>query len=407
MKRVLFVDDEPHILEGLRDRLRRQREKWVMTFVGSGQEALAVLRAGPVDVIVTDMRMPQMDGATLLRRIQDDYPGVVRIVLSGHAELETALRAVPVAHQFLTKPCDAGLLENVIERACNLKHLINDEVVRRIVGKIEKLPSLPRVYSTLVGMLAKEDVSLKDVARVVKQDIAMTAKILQIVNSAFFGLSRTVSEIEDAIAYLGFSTVKQVVLAADVFRVAGDHPVVGGLSLDGVQRHSLLAAGVAARFFDDRRMREEAFSAALLHDIGKLLLAAELPSYVQQVVSTMGSEGIPMNEAEERLSGVSHAEVGAYLLGLWGLPYPIVEAVANHHRPERVEQQSFDILAAVHVADVLANEFTGPVVAGDRTVRTTVNHLYLERLGVGGRFEAWHEMAEAQAACLPLEQSPG
>src|ERR1700690_3600413 len=120
MRRVLFVDDEPQILEGLRHRLHRQRKQWEMLFAESGKAALKILAHEPVDVIITDMRMPQMDGATLLTKVKELYPRVVRIVLSGHAELETALRAVPVAHQFLNKPSEPGVIEGVVERACNL-----------------------------------------------------------------------------------------------------------------------------------------------------------------------------------------------------------------------------------------------------------------------------------------------
>ncbi len=116
-KTVLFVDDELNVLEGLRTRLHRQRSKWEMVFVQSGREALERLAQGDVDVLVTDMRMPEMDGVTLLKRAQEEYPRVVRIVLSGHAELEAALRAIHVAHQFLSKPCEAGVIENVVERA--------------------------------------------------------------------------------------------------------------------------------------------------------------------------------------------------------------------------------------------------------------------------------------------------
>lgn len=149
MKHILFVDDEPMILEGLQNMLRRKRKKWKMVFVLGGEKAIEALEAEPFDVIVTDMRMPGMDGATLLKEVQRKYKKTVRIVLSGYSEMESALRAVPVAHQFLSKPCKAELLDSVIERACHLQDLVDDETLVKTIGKIETLPPLPRMYTAL------------------------------------------------------------------------------------------------------------------------------------------------------------------------------------------------------------------------------------------------------------------
>lgn len=109
-KRVLFVDDEQEVLEGLRNLLRRNRHEWDMVFALGGYEALAELSRGTVDVVVTDMRMPGMDGAQLLAQVKTVSPSTARLVLSGHAEKEAILRALPVAHQFLSKPCGGGTL---------------------------------------------------------------------------------------------------------------------------------------------------------------------------------------------------------------------------------------------------------------------------------------------------------
>ncbi len=396
-KNILFVDDEPQILEGLRHRLRRQRRKWKMGFVGGGHEALERLREEPIDVIVTDMRMPQMDGAELLKRVQEEFPGIVRLVLSGHAELETAMRAVPVAHQFLNKPCDAGLLENVVERACSLHALVNDEIVRDTIGKIETLPSMPAVYNRLMAALAAEKTSLQDVTQILEQDMALCAKLLQIANSAFFRLPRTITRIEEAVSYLGFNTIKQVVLAAEVFG-EDESTTVGGLSLEALQKHSLLVASIASSMFDDMQLREDAFVAALLHDIGVLLLIHELPDHLTGVLDDVRATGEPMFAVEEKMAGVTHAEVGAYLLGLWGLPYPVIEAVANHHAPGRVDQQTFGVLAAVHVADNLANEIlpTAMCVAGNAD--SQLDEALLAELGVADKLDQWRELAEEQAA---------
>jgi DNA-binding NtrC family response regulator len=116
MIRILFVDDDQDILAGLRNRLRAQRSRWDMVFVQSGYEALEELELASFDVVVSDMRMPLMDGAELLAQVKDRHPDVARIVLSGDAERDAVQRALPIVHQFLTKPCDGNVLRAAIEQ---------------------------------------------------------------------------------------------------------------------------------------------------------------------------------------------------------------------------------------------------------------------------------------------------
>jgi putative nucleotidyltransferase with HDIG domain len=399
---VLFVDDDPNILEGLKTRLHRQRRKWDMRFAGSGKEALELLEKEAVDVIVSDMRMPEMDGATLLTRVRELRPRVIRIVLSGQAEMDTALRAIAVAHQFLNKPCEPGMIENVIERACKLQALISEEVLMKTVGRIDRLPSLPKTYSRLVSALANENVRVDDIAQILKQDMAICAKTLQMVNSAFFRLPRTISRLEEAVSYLGFSTIKQVVLSVEVFQ--GFKPAGNPrFSLEAMQTHSLGVGSLAATLFDEPKKKEDAFVAGLLHDIGKLILATELPDYVDRAVLEMDRLGCPMHSAEESTWGVTHAEVGACLLGLWGLPYPMVEAVANHHAPRRVESTGFDLLASTHAADALIHEAEAAreAQARGRPLEKRDQWLdlaWLTELGVAQKVEGWREAARRLVA---------
>jgi putative nucleotidyltransferase with HDIG domain len=222
------------------------------------------------------------------------------------------------------------------------------------------------------------------------------------VNSAFFRLGRTISRVEEAVAYLGTNAIKQVALAAEVFAASDGTPAAGGFSLEQMQRHSLLTAGIVAGMFREKKTRDEAFTAGLLHDVGKLVLATQLPALVEVVISLMSSEGLEMHVAERQMTGISHAEVGAYLLALWGLPYPIVEAVANHHDPERVDQRGFELVDAVHVADVLANEVLGPAVGGLHSNPAGLSPERVDRFGVSERIPEWRAMAAEQAAALSL-----
>jgi putative nucleotidyltransferase with HDIG domain len=394
MRKILFVDDDPRILEALKILLRRNRERWDMTFAVGGEAALNKLQEEYFDVIVSDMRMPGMDGAALLRRVQEEYPHILRIVLSAYTDLESVLRVVPVAHQFMTKPCEVAALEDAIERACSMQALIPDVAIRRMVGKIDRLPSLPRVYSTLIRTLSEPDATAADIVRILKQDIAICAKLLQLVNSSFFQLARRITTIEYAVIYLGFNMVKSLVLSVELFQAATFKP--GGFSVDLLQRHSLVTANLAARLIGPKEKSEDAFMAGLLHDIGKLVIAQEYPEHLERIRTAMRTDARPEFILEQELAGVSHAEIGAYLLGLWGLPDSIVQAVAHHHMPHRMAECRFDVLSTTYIANHLANEQTPLSPNGTRN-RQGIDRSYLAALGASDKLGMWRQIASEQA----------
>ncbi|HZU83404.1 MAG TPA: response regulator [Polyangiaceae bacterium] len=385
MKRVLFVDDEPALLAGLRDRLRKHRREWDMVFALGGEAALAECARGAFDVVVSDMRMPEMDGATLLGRIQKEYPSTVRIVLSGHAERAAVMRALPVAHQYLSKPCDVETLRSVISRACALRDLMNDAALRSVVGRVDRLPSVSAIYTDLTTVLARDAASIDDVVRVVERDPAMCLKLLQIVNSAFFGLPRRVSAMREAISYLGIELLKSLVLAAQIFSSAegAGGPDAGWLS--AVQRHSMKVGRVTRAIA--AQDREDAFMAGMLHDVGMILLALTDRARVSDIVESARSGGVPCHVAERERLGVTHAEVGAYILGTWGVPFVIAEAVAGHHEPANLGGSCFDLATALHVAECLVTEHDER--AGDRLAPLDLEHL--EKVGALGLVPAWRE----------------
>ncbi len=385
MKRILFVDDEPMILEGLQNLLRRKRNKWEMVFALGGEKALEALKEAPFDVIVSDMRMPGMDGATLLKEVQLKYKKTVRIVLSGYAELESALRAIPVAHQYLSKPCKAEVLDNVIERACHLQDLVSDEILLKAIGKITNLPPIPRMYTALTIALEDPKTGAEEIARILEQDMAMCAKLLQIVNSSFFASAMPITNIQSAVTRLGYQMVKNLAMSLEIFK-AKTTPQVPGFSADLLQEHSLLVANLAKQLLRDKQQVEDAFMAAILHDIGLLIMATELPDTLKKAIEVADTEAVPLHVAEEKLHGVTHAEIGGYLLGMWGLPYPIVEAVANHHAPSRVPSHDLGPLSAVHIAEGLIIEAEG------NPNLPSLDLDYLEGLGVMDQLASWRKL---------------
>lgn len=391
MKRILFVDDEPQILDGLRDLLRKQRKQWDMVFALGGEAALAELDRGRFDVVVSDMRMPGMDGAALLQKIKEQYPTTARIILSGHAEREAVVNALPVAHQFLSKPCDAGVLRTVVERACGLQALLQDDNVRSVIGKVDRLPSAPRTYWALTQAATRPEVGVADLAKIVEQDPAMATKVLQLVNSSYFGLAQRQTSVQQAVAYLGVELLKALTLTAHVFVSAATAGVLE-LSLDVLQQHSMLAARIAKRLLADKKRAAEAFTAALVHDIGKIVLAMGVPDRFGEALRSARKTARPDHIVEKELLGVTHAEVGAYLLGLWGLPLSIVEAVAYHHQPELVAPT--DSVVAVHVANALSH---GSVDAPpDPSAGGRLNVAFVESSVFGSELPRWRALAEEE-----------
>ena len=368
-----------------------------MSFVPGGEAALNELLAVSYDVIVSDMRMPGMDGAALLTQVLKDYPHVVRIVLSGQTEQEVSRRMVHVAHQFMSKPCDGQELQQTIERACSLQSLLEHSSLRQAVGQIGQLPIKPSIYTQLVQVLANPNSSIADAASVIERDIGTSAKILQVVNSAFFGLSQRVGEIKAAVSYLGLEMVKMLALSVEMRQAHTHAPPCPGFDIDAVQDHGMLSARIARRLLDDKIKAQDAFAGAMLQDTGLLVLLSRLSGTFVKIVGQARASGRPLLEVENEVLGVSHAEIGAYLLGIWGLPYSIVEAVALHHAPARSNARVWDVVGAVHVASALAEEMVPRKPERHIGPGVTLDREYLTKVGVADNLTAWRAIAAEEA----------
>ncbi|HKS81077.1 MAG TPA: response regulator [Candidatus Acidoferrales bacterium] len=394
MKRILFVDDEVNILEGLQRMLRPQRGEWDMSFAPGAQAALTMLESSPFDVVVSDMRMPGMDGAALLNIVREKYPAALRFVLSGYTELQASFRAVPVAHQFLVKPCDPDQLRTAIQRATSLSEVLNSKMLAGLVGSLQDLPSLPKTYGELRRALSDPEIGVDDVVKIVERDVAISAKILQLVNSAFFGITRDVTQIKTAVSYLGLNILQNLVLSAEVFRVFQPKKPIPGFSVEEFHLHSQYAARIAGKIPLKYEMNGGAMAAALLHDVGKLVIAERSPDHFARALSGAQEDHRPLYAIEEELIGVSHADVGAYLLSLWGLPFPVVEAVAHHHHPERVPHDKINMITLVYAANILAHEHAPKVPETSEMVFDTIQPDFLGGEGTEENLAEWHKIAE-------------
>ena len=389
-KRILFVDDEAMVLQGLQRMLRSMRAEWDMEFVESAEAALRLLAQKPFDVIVSDMRMPRMNGAELLAEVMKRHPTTVRLILSGYADKDLILKCVGSTHQYLAKPCDAESLKATIARASNLEDSLRNGRLQTLVCQMDHLPSIPSHYMQVVQKSSRSDASVDEIGAIIGRDMGMTAQILKLTNSAFFGLGRQFSSAVEAVAYLGLDTIKSLVLSIHAFSQF-DKAETGALKIEALWNHSLQVASSAKRISklegQEAKAVEEAFTAGMLHDIGKLVLAVNLPDEYTEV-TRLAHTGLELPLAEHQIFGANHADVGGYLIGLWGLPVPVVEAVALHHAPSRATQPIFSPLTSVHAANVL--EWERPNAANG-VPAPHFDDKYLGLVGVSSRLEVWRQ----------------
>jgi HD-like signal output (HDOD) protein len=392
MKRILFVDDEAMILEALERSLHPMRHEWEMRFANGATEGLARMAECAADVVVSDMRMPQMNGAQLLNEINKRHPKTVRIILSGFSDMEMIMQCINGTHQFLTKPCSGEVLRNVVGRALELDEWVNNESVKALVARLGKLPTVPSLYFEIIKELDSPRAALEHVSMRIAQDPAMTAKILQLVNSAFFGLRRQLTNPTEAVLQLGLDTIKSLVLGIHVFSDL-EMSETAGVSAQELWHHSLATAASSRRIAQwerqEQKFVEDCFTAGLLHDVGRLVLAANLPDQYAQAKRLAKNEAVALVDAEVAVFGASHAEVGAYLLGLWGLPVSLVETAMFHHWPARSKSRSFTPLSVVHVANVHEQ----PLAHGlDDGSLPKMDDNYLCQIGMFDRAQIWRRL---------------
>jgi putative nucleotidyltransferase with HDIG domain len=362
MRNIVFVDDEARVLDGIRRMLRSFRHEWSCTFFSNGSQALEFLASSHVDVLVSDMRMPGMDGAMLLRRVQQDFPYVIRVILSGQSENEAVLRSVGPAHQYLTKPCNADELRDVIARSCALRDILTGDNLQELVGRLECVPVVPDVLMEIRDALASDAVTTARIGEIISRDLGLTTKILQLVNSSFFGLRQQCDSVQQAVTYLGVNTIQSLVLASSVFAQMDDY-VATQIDIKAIADHCIRTANLARKIATSaacpQHICDHAYLAASVHDIGKVILAVNNPDEFVGVVSASGGLA-RTHEREIDCFDVSHAHVGAYLLGLWGFPHPVIEAVCHHHGDHgghaHAPSQTVTPMIALQVANALCHD---------------------------------------------------
>ena len=400
-KRILFVDDDTNVLNGLRRMLHSMRGQWKMEFVNKGSDALTVMESTRYDVIVSDLRMPDMDGIQLLETVRRKHPDTIRFMLSGFMDKPLQSQAARCVHQFLPKPCDADLLRELFTRAFVLYGRLRSQTATQILARLRSLPVLPKVYQEVIDLLQKPTCSLRQVGQMIAKDIGMSSKILQVVNNAFTGQDVRIVDPVHAVSYLGQKATEALVLTSGVFSKLPKHKLER-FGVSALQEHCIRVGALAREICRARSLGEQeqdtATVAGILHDAGKMVLIWRFEEELAKAVLQSRQQGRATHEVEREAFGITHAELGGCLLDLWGLPSPIIETVTFHHEPEHCLQPGFSVITAVHVADAIDQELCCQLGGGwPESLRME----YLDKIGVAECVDQW------RAIHLPsLEEAP-
>lgn len=403
MNSVLFVDDEEHVLKGLQLAFHGARSSMNVYTAHSGEEALNALAAhDDIAMIVTDLHMPQMDGIELLKTAMQQYPYVVRCMLSGNLSGETTIQASQYAHQMLSKPCETNHLRDVVIRALDVRKRLDEFSLRDELLSLGGLPSIPTQYSQIVAELNAPKPSMERLTEIIRRDPAMSVKVLQVVNS--HGMAgHEISDIDLAVRYIGLESLKSFVLMAELFSSQDDLETQSGFNIDDLWNHGIevgeYASAIAATETEDPAILGRCYTAGLLHDLGILFFASKLPQRFAEALQHAAESQKTLMNAEKDLFGATHAEIGGFLLDLWGLEMPVVNAITYHYfpsaAPEEVymvhENMAVDPLMVVHVANYFSEDQD---TIGDSGVSSGVDVDYLQKMHSLEKLDHWWDVCQ-------------
>ncbi|MGD1085105.1 MAG: response regulator [Verrucomicrobiota bacterium] len=389
-KRILFVAKDQALWNEFQAQEPAATGDWEAQSAATGLEALDLIPVYNFAVVVADYNLPDMSGVELLDQFMRRQPSTHRIILSDISDTESTVKCVGKPHFHLLRPFGIQTLMNALAQAFAHEVWMPSKAVQALIAQMHQVPSPPTTYFKIIKEIQSPYASIETIAGYIAEDPAVTAKVLQLANSAVFGLELQVNQPLEAIAYIGLETTKALVLLAHTVS-AFDKNKLAGYSVESLWTHSVCTGRIAQQIAlmekGGLEMAEQSFAAGLLHDIGKLLFCANLPGLFIKTLTLAREEHSNFWEAEAQLfPNAGHAELGAAILNIWGLPKPIIEAVALHHYPRRLGSHGISPLAAVHVANILEHE-THPDLS--IILPSQINSAYLAELGLAHREEQW------------------
>ncbi len=393
---ILFVDDEEHLLQGIRRLLHSHRQDWSMHFCNSGEEAVKRLASEHFDIVVTDMRMPNVDGSRVLFESYLNCPSTMRCVLSGQSERAQTCKVTGTAHQFLSKPTKQLELEEMVERVQRLHALPLATELRLAATRLAAIPCQSHILSLLIAELLLPEPNVDNVAKLVARDVGMSAKVVQLVWSSFFGLPRKSLCPIEAVRLLGMEMMRELVIEQGLFTPFIDNPD-DRFSITELSEHSCEVAKFAEAITlyetHDKVQAKQAYFAGLTHDIGKILLMHQFPDRYGAALRLTREHDVTLWEAEREIFGTSHADVGSYLLALWGFPEEVISSVACYRKPSQIDDGKFGTATAVHVANLLNRKNHSPSFPQQQVLYGSE---HLANSGLSRKIASW---------CAAVEQS--
>jgi HD-like signal output (HDOD) protein len=386
--RILFVDDEISVISMLKKMVKSLSNDWYVQYAIGGVEALEFLDTESFDIVVTDLNMPEINGVKLLKYIQKYHSHIVRIVFSSSLTRESIKSIAPFTHRFIAKPCGVKKLAQAIENSLFIYRELDNKKIQKVLAKTGTIPSLPRIYRELMDKIDDEEFSLKEAASLISSDVGMSANIMKQIN--LLGEGEAIHGIEQAVMLLGLDSIKAIALSTHIFN-SMDSVKIPYFTVEKLIRHSMLTAVFAKEItkieLDDQDQADSAFIAGILHDLGAILFVNNFPKKYSDVRNRVHEAERPIADVERNLIGISHGEIGAHLLALWGFPTTILGAVAFHEDPIKRLNDSFSLLTAVFVGSYLADYLDN----SDR--KYGADYLekspYIHELSCVGRLEFW------------------
>lgn len=395
MQTVLFVDDNPQTLDGYKRLFQSQKCHWNAIFADNAGLAVDLLETRYIDVIISDLEMPIVNGAILLQHVKKVSPHTIRIILSGCSEDKMIMETVKSAHRIFPKPSSYEAIIDILDRSYYLHQLIMSPNARRILMEVGTIPSIPLLLQEIMIAVEDESCSLNDIAKMISQDMGMSVNILRLVNSPYFGLPNEIVSIEQAVSLLGLEIIKTLIISVHFFE---SFKTPHEAELDELLNHSLNTANFCKKIFTSmKRNREEsdrAFITGFMHDLGKLILMSYFPQKYSKFIAKLSEKENSADtiSIEQAFFEANHGEIGAFLLGLWGFKDETIEAVAFHHSPMNAKYVDPLLLAALHCADVYEHEIRESMILSDTG---TLDVAFLEKTGFIDKEEEWLQVCRS------------
>ncbi len=347
-KAILFVDDEKAILNSIRREFFGSPYK--IYVASSGKEALEILEESPIHLIVSDMKMPGMDGYELLKKVKILYPSVIRLILSGFTDEKTVFKSIynNLAKLFITKPWKKDDFRKAIEDVFKTEELLSNNLTLKFVMEIGKLPTIPSILTKISEVIENDNHNIDEIVELIESDITLSSEVLRIINSSFYGIKT--ASVKNAVLSLGLVNLKTIITTAEVFKSGYDF-----YNKNLIWEHSNLTNNILIELYNkilNKKIPDYYSTAGLLHDIGKVAFFKIYNEEYDELYKTKGNLSLEeINKLEKEKFNVSHEELGGYLLRWWDIPYAIVESALYHHNPMLSSEANRELVSMIHIAD--------------------------------------------------------